>query len=148
MRVWSLGGEDPLEKEMAPVFLPENSMDSGAWWATVHGLQRVRHDWVAEHAWTLGYVSFWIMFFSSTCIFKCWAAVALAPQRRVCLQPATCVTLNKILERFGTSVLSSIKWAWWWLTSYSYEDYIRWCMKSALVNTEGIHWEHSMNGMY
>ena len=22
----------------------ENSMDSGAWWATVHGLQRVRHD--------------------------------------------------------------------------------------------------------
>ena len=22
----------------------ENSMDRGAWWATVHGLQRVRHD--------------------------------------------------------------------------------------------------------
>ena len=24
----------------------ENPMDGGAWWATVHGLQRVRHDWV------------------------------------------------------------------------------------------------------
>ena len=23
----------------------ENPMDGGAWWATVHGLQRVRHDW-------------------------------------------------------------------------------------------------------
>ena len=22
----------------------ENPMDRGAWWATVHGLQRVRHD--------------------------------------------------------------------------------------------------------
>ena len=22
----------------------ENPMDGGAWWATVHGLQRVRHD--------------------------------------------------------------------------------------------------------
>ena len=22
----------------------ENLMDGGAWWATVHGLQRVRHD--------------------------------------------------------------------------------------------------------
>ena len=26
----------------------ENSVDSGAWWAAVHGLQRVRHDWVAN----------------------------------------------------------------------------------------------------
>ena len=24
----------------------ENSMDRGAWWATVHGLKRVRHDLV------------------------------------------------------------------------------------------------------
>ena len=23
----------------------ENSMDGGAWWATVHGVQRVGHDW-------------------------------------------------------------------------------------------------------
>ena len=28
-----------------------NSMDGGAWWATVHGgLKRVRHDWVTEQA--------------------------------------------------------------------------------------------------
>ena len=37
-----------LEKEMAthPNILGlENPMDRGAWWATVHGSQRVRHDW-------------------------------------------------------------------------------------------------------
>ena len=33
----SLGGEDPLEKEMAThTSNLENSMDRGAWWATVH----------------------------------------------------------------------------------------------------------------
>ena len=36
----SLGQEDPLEKEMAttPVLLPGESLDRGAWWATVHGV--------------------------------------------------------------------------------------------------------------
>ena len=28
----------------------ENPMDGGAWWATVNGAQRVRSDWVIEHA--------------------------------------------------------------------------------------------------
>ena len=28
-----------------PVFLAENPVDSGAWWAIVHRSQRVRHDW-------------------------------------------------------------------------------------------------------
>ena len=46
-RVQSLGLEDPLEKGMAThssILGLENSMDRGAWWATVMGLQRVRHD--------------------------------------------------------------------------------------------------------
>ena len=46
-RVRSLGQEDALEKEMAThssILGLENSMDRGAWWATVMGLQRVRHD--------------------------------------------------------------------------------------------------------
>ena len=36
-----------LEKAMAPtpVFLLENPMNGGAWWAAVHGMQRVRHEW-------------------------------------------------------------------------------------------------------
>ena len=51
--VWSLGWEDPLENGMAthssiPAWrIP---MDSRAWWATVHGLQRVRHDWESKHS--------------------------------------------------------------------------------------------------
>ena len=42
----SLGQEDPLEKEMAPhpsYFGLGNSMDRGAWWATVYGVTNVGH---------------------------------------------------------------------------------------------------------
>ena len=35
-----LGWEDPLEKGTAPVFLPGDSRDRGAWWATVHGVTK------------------------------------------------------------------------------------------------------------
>ena len=46
--VQSLGQKDPLEKGewlLTAVFSPvENSMDRGAWWTTVMGSQRVRHD--------------------------------------------------------------------------------------------------------
>ena len=41
--VWSLGWEDLLEKEMAPhssILGLENSMDRGAWRATVHGVAK------------------------------------------------------------------------------------------------------------
>ena len=41
--VRSLDQEDPLEKEIAtPLQYPclENSMDRGAWWATVHGVAK------------------------------------------------------------------------------------------------------------
>ena len=42
MWVRSLGPEDPLEEEMAThsVFSPGNSMDRGAWWATVYGVAK------------------------------------------------------------------------------------------------------------
>ena len=42
--VQSLGQEDPLKNEMAthPVFLPENPMDGGAWWALIHGVAKSR----------------------------------------------------------------------------------------------------------
>ena len=51
MQVRSLGLEDPLEEEMAthsrqPNLCPwdfsnlENPMDTGAWWATVHGVAK------------------------------------------------------------------------------------------------------------
>jgi len=38
--VQSLGWEDPLEKGMAIHSSLENSMDQGAWWATVHGVTK------------------------------------------------------------------------------------------------------------
>ena len=46
--IWvrSLGWEDLLEKGMATVLYSclENSMDRGAWQATVDGVARIRHD--------------------------------------------------------------------------------------------------------
>ena len=33
----------------------ENPMDGGAWWATVHGLQRVGHDWATSLSLSLSY---------------------------------------------------------------------------------------------
>ena len=46
-QVQSLGREDPLGKEWLPILqysCLENSMDRGAWWATVLRSQRVGHD--------------------------------------------------------------------------------------------------------
>ena len=45
-QVRSLGQGDPLEKGMITYLFSclENSTDRGAWWATVHGLQRVGHE--------------------------------------------------------------------------------------------------------
>ena len=44
--LWLQYSDNPLEKEMAstPVFLQENPMVCGAWWAAVHGAAKVRHD--------------------------------------------------------------------------------------------------------
>ena len=41
-------GRFPGERNSNPLHYPclENYLDSGAWWATVRGSQRVRHNWV------------------------------------------------------------------------------------------------------
>ena len=45
MEIAFLGREDPLEEEMTatPYSCLEDSMDMGAWWATVHGVAN-RHN--------------------------------------------------------------------------------------------------------
>ena len=40
------------EWQPIPVLLLWESMDRGAWQATVHGVQRVRHDWAFKYAYT------------------------------------------------------------------------------------------------
>ena len=51
IQVWSLGWEDLLEYKIAttPEFLPGKPHDRGACLATVHGVARIRSDWVTEH---------------------------------------------------------------------------------------------------
>ena len=49
--VWSLGREDPLEKgngNTPQYYCLGNPMDRGAWWATVHGVTRVRQELVTK----------------------------------------------------------------------------------------------------
>ena len=46
-QVQSLGQEDPMEKGIATHFqysCLENSMDKGAWWATVHGVTKSQRE--------------------------------------------------------------------------------------------------------
>ena len=43
---WSPGGGNGNPLQLSCL---ENPMDSEAWWATVHGSQKVRHDWATEH---------------------------------------------------------------------------------------------------
>ena len=55
-RVQSLGREDPLERghgNPLQYSCLENPMDRGAWQATVHGSQRVGHDWATKTFWRL-----------------------------------------------------------------------------------------------
>ena len=49
-QVWSLGQEDPLEKEMAThssILAWKNPMDGGAWGNTVHGVAKSR-PWLKD----------------------------------------------------------------------------------------------------
>ena len=49
-QVWSLDWKDPLGMATHSSYsCLENSMDRGAWRATVHGMQRVEHDRVTKH---------------------------------------------------------------------------------------------------
>ena len=66
----SLPGESSFSRKIpwrrkwqpTPVFLPGESMDRGAWQATVHGVARVRHDLVTKER---ERYSFW---FSNKCL--------------------------------------------------------------------------------
>ena len=53
--VQSLGWEDPLKEHMAihsSILGWRIPMDTGAWWATVQGSQRVIHNWATKHTHT------------------------------------------------------------------------------------------------
>lgn len=43
--------EDPLKRSQQPTQdpCPENSMDRGAWWATIHGVAEPAHGWALTH---------------------------------------------------------------------------------------------------
>ena len=51
--VWSLFWDDPLEEGMAThssILAWRILIVKEAWWATVHGSQRVGHDWMTKHS--------------------------------------------------------------------------------------------------
>ena len=58
-----LGLSCPIISHSSTVSGKENSMDRGAWRATVQGSQRVGHDWVCTH-------SVWFLTQKGTCLLK------------------------------------------------------------------------------
>ena len=52
MQFWSVGQEDPLEKEMttsSSILAWENPMNSGTWGTTVHGDAESDMTWLNHH---------------------------------------------------------------------------------------------------
>ena len=93
--VWSLGQEDPLEKEMATHSsnlawkIPWVWVNSGSWWWTGRpgvlwfmGSQRVGHDWVIELNWT--------ELLQHT--HKNWNVSAFTKQKVMCCSSNSCVS--------------------------------------------------------
>ena len=75
--VQSLGQEDRPEKEMAThssILARKNPMDRGAWWATVHGVARVRHELATKpllehsHSHSFMYCLWQLSCYNSSCV--------------------------------------------------------------------------------
>ena len=66
-QVQSLGGEDPLEKQMAThsSIIAEKSMDGGTWQATVHGVSKSQ-TWLSNFIFFLS-LNPVLSFFHSSC---------------------------------------------------------------------------------
>ena len=78
--VWSLGRKEPLEKEMTI----HSSILAWRipWREKPGGLQRVRYDWVTEHArgkaqWVSGYVMFFKRYIKIISLFGLWYSLQL-----------------------------------------------------------------------
>ena len=64
-------GSSPAEGNGNPLqcFCPENSMDRGAWWATVHEVSKsLSHNWAVEHMGTHNLYFLIYIFYSLTCM--------------------------------------------------------------------------------
>ena len=65
-----------------PVFLPGKCHDRGTWWATVHGVMSVGHDWASEHTCThpwdhAAYITLYPTLVKSLNQTCCWSYVLL-----------------------------------------------------------------------
>ena len=108
--VWSLGGEDPLEKEWqpTPVFLPGKSHRQRSLWATVYGVTKKLNT--TEHStyilllpfywdWEAGVLSPWWSYFKGM-VHRCL--------RKVFLSCQTCKRLEENLNLKATETEFSI----------------------------------------
>ena len=96
MWVWSLGREDPLEKETATpssMLAWENPMDRGPWQAEVHRVTQSQtwlSDWTYTHTHTHTHtlhLTFW-----GTADVSSKVATVFYIATRVCISPQTCQT--------------------------------------------------------
>ena len=102
--VQPLDWEDPLEEGMATHFRIlawRIAMDRGAWRATVHGLQRVGHDWTTKHS----TVSL-LLLAKLRLLAKIWSSMSRAIRNEECIYSAKyyCIRLFSLLLAHGISM--------------------------------------------
>ena len=97
--VRSLGWKDPLEEGTAThsrILDWRISMDKGAWWTTVHGLQRIGHNWATKCACAhihLNYVQILLINYTSIKLGEkkdCW----LRPHTKTVITVPLCTILR------------------------------------------------------
>ena len=107
----------------------ENSMNREAWWATVHGVQRVRHDWVTNI--NIGYRSsefwrmmelFWILIIvvvTQTHLLKCVVNFINWKSQFYCiiiLKKLNCSTFVRVMiQDLATPLMTMDPWSSWLL---------------------------------
>ena len=111
MRVWSLGQEDPLEKEMATqssILLWEIPWTEEPGGATVHGVTRVRHNWATKQEQTYQEWSLRFSLLSVSCVIcksfpLLWGHKWVLASFRSIISTLTCLTgrsFTTVLLRF------------------------------------------------
>ena len=89
----------------------ENFMDKGAWWATVHGLQKVRHDWATNT------LSGFIWKQQKIAIWACnlWQTTGMFREQRkgICFYGENGEVAGSVLSE--SSLEEGSGSYWWWL---------------------------------
>ena len=136
-------GKFPWRREWlsTSVLLPENPMDRGAWWATVHEVARVEHNWVTATV-TFHLIVLYIYVFSDSSVAKESACNAGDPSLIPGLGRSPGEAIGYPLQYSWTSLVAQLVKnlpAMWetWVWSLGWEDPLK---KGKATNSSTLAW--------